>query len=98
MSTLQEQHYFVKGDNKLYEHGPNQWPDVKTLTDVFTDKLEDAAGARATLSVLPKHGGMCNAACGDEHVQEFWWGSPEHLLQELQSCCHHIVIPVLCVV
>lgn len=75
-----------KRDNKLY------------VIDRFTDELEDAAGACAALCVLAKHGGVLNAASCDEHVQKLRWGSPEHLLQELQSRCDHIVIPVLRVV
>lgn len=47
---------------------------------VFTDKFKDAAGACATLSILPKHSGVLDAAGSDEHVQKFWWGSPKHLL------------------
>lgn len=65
---------------------------------MFTNELEDAAGACPALGVLPKHCAVLNAAGSDEHVQKLRWGSPEHLLQELQSCCDHIVIPVLSVV
>lgn len=75
-----------KRDNELYVIYP------------FTDELEDAAGACATLCILAKHGGVLNAASCDKHVQKLRWGSPEHLLQELQSRCDHIVIPVLRVV
>lgn len=63
-----------------------------------TDELQDAAGASAALRLLAKHGGVRNAAGGDEHVQELWRRSPEHLLQELQSGRDHVVIPVLRVV
>lgn len=65
---------------------------------MFTNELEDATGACTALSVLAKYGGVLNAAGSDEHVQELRRGSPEHLLQELQSCCDHIVIPMLSVV
>lgn len=60
-----------------------------------TYQLQDASRSSTALWVLAKHSGLWNAARSDEHVQKFWWWSPEHLLQELQSSCDHVVIPVL---
>lgn len=68
------------------------------MIDAFTDELQDAARARTTFSVLSENSGILNAAGSDEHVQKLRRGCPERLLQELQRCCDHIVIPVLRVV
>lgn len=65
---------------------------------MFTNELQDATGTSAALGILSEHSGVLDAARGDEHVQELRRGGPEDLLQELQRCCDHIVIPVLRVV
>lgn len=65
---------------------------------MFTNELQNAAGTCAALCILSEHSGVLDAAGGDEHVQELWRGRPEDLLQELQSRCDHIMIPMLSVV
>ncbi len=71
---------------------------MQRINAIFTNKLENAATTCAALSLFSVDTGVWYFATCDECVQEIRGRSAKHLLQKLQRCCHHIMIPVLRVV